>query len=49
MALWLRVLFLKGFIYFIYVSTLSLSSNTPEEGITDGCGCWELNSGPLKQ
>jgi hypothetical protein len=36
--------------------TLSLSSDTPEEGIrffTDGCeppcGCWELNSGPLEE
>ena len=37
----------------MYVSTLLLSSDTPEEGIpvTDGCeppcGCWELNSRPL--
>jgi hypothetical protein len=38
------------------VSTLLLSSDTPEEGIgsdTDGCeppcGCWELNSGPLEE
>jgi len=38
------------------MSTLSLSSDTPEEGvrsITDGCeppcGCWELNSGPLEE
>jgi hypothetical protein len=42
-------------IYFIYVSTLSLSSDTPEEGttITDGCeppcGCSELNSEPLEE
>jgi len=42
------------FFYFMYVSTLSLSSVTPEESIgshTDGWeppyGCWELNSGPL--
>ena len=40
----------------MYVSTLSLSSNTSEEAIgsiTDGCeppcGCWELNSGPLEK
>jgi hypothetical protein len=43
----------------MYVSTLSLSSDTPEEGIrsnysiTDGCeppcGCWELNSGLLEE
>ena len=39
------------------MSTLLLSSDTPEEGIrdpiTDGCeppcACWELNSGPLKE
>jgi len=38
------------------VSTLSLSSDTPEEGInpiTDACeppsGCWGLNSGPLEE
>jgi hypothetical protein len=38
------------------MSTLLLSSDTPEEGIdsiTDGCepscGCWELNSGPLEE
>ena len=36
----------------MYVNTLLLSSETPEEAsdpITDGCepqcGCWELNSG----
>jgi hypothetical protein len=40
----------------MYVSTLSLSSDTTEEAsdpITDGCeppcGCWELNSGPLEE
>ena len=41
----------------LYLSTLSLSSNTPEEGVisltTDGCeppcGCWELNSGPSEE
>ena len=43
----------------MYVSTLSHSSDTPEEGIrsqcpliTDGCeppcGCWKLNSGPKR-
>ena len=39
----------------MYVSTLSLSSDTPEPGaldpIADGCkppcGCWKLNSGHL--
>jgi hypothetical protein len=49
------------FFYFIYsfflmfVSTLSLSSDTPEEGVRSHyrcCepprGCWELNSGPLE-
>ena len=38
----------------MYISTLLLSSDTPEEGVgfplhTDGCdppcGCWELSSG----
>jgi hypothetical protein len=31
----------------MYVSTLSLSSDTPEEGIGSHyrCDCWELNSG----
>jgi hypothetical protein len=37
----------------MYMSTLSLSSDTPEEYITDGCeppcGCWELNSEPLEE
>jgi hypothetical protein len=40
----------------MYMSTLLLSSHTPEEGIrshSDGCeppcGCWELNSGPLEE
>jgi hypothetical protein len=39
----------------MYMSTLSLSSDTSEKGIrsiTDGCeppcGYWELNSGPLE-
>jgi hypothetical protein len=43
-------------IYFMYVGTLSPSSDTPEEAldpITHGCeppcGCWELNSGPLEE
>jgi hypothetical protein len=51
----LLVVFLLAYL-FMYVSTLSLSSDTPEEGtdpITDGCepscGCWELNSGPLEE
>ena len=49
-------LFKDIFIYFMYMSTLSLSSDTPEvalDAITDGCeplcGCWELNSGPLDE
>jgi hypothetical protein len=40
----------------MYVNTMQLSSDTPEEGIdliTDGCeppcGCWELNSGSLEE
>ena len=43
-------------LFFIYMSTLYLSSDTPEEGIrshTDGCepscGSWELNSGSLEE
>jgi hypothetical protein len=35
------------------MSTLSLSSDTPEEGTRSHCeppcGCWELNSGPLEE
>jgi hypothetical protein len=45
--------FFLRFIYFMYVHTLSQSSDTPEGGITDGCKlpccCWELNSGPLEE
>jgi hypothetical protein len=45
------------FVHLLYVRTLLLSSDSPEEGrgshITDGCeppcGCWELNSGPLEE
>ena len=40
----------------MYMRTLSLSSYTPEEGISpiingceSSCGCWELNSGPLEE
>ena len=40
----------------MYVSTLSMSSATPERApdlIRDSCeppcGCWELNSGPLEE
>jgi hypothetical protein len=48
-----RVVFFLRLIYFMYVSTFSLSSNTPEEGITYGCeppcDCWELKSGPLEE
>ena len=45
--------FLKIYLL-IYVSTLQLSSDTPEDCIlTDGCeppcGCWELNSRPLEE
>jgi hypothetical protein len=36
---------------YLFMSTLYLTSDTPEEG--DGheslCGCWELNSGPLEE
>ena len=44
--------FIYLFIYLMYVSTLLLSSDTPEEGIISHysceppCGCWELNLGP---
>jgi hypothetical protein len=34
------------------MSTLLLSSDTPEEGIRSPlqiAGCWELNSGPLEE
>jgi hypothetical protein len=52
----ITIFFLKK-VYLFYVSTLLLSSGTPEEStsdlITDGCeppcGCWELNSGPLEE
>jgi hypothetical protein len=44
---------LKNIFNFLFMNTLQLSSDTPEEGLTDGCespcGCWELNSGPLKE
>lgn len=36
----------------MHVSALLLSLDTPEEdigSITDGCGCWDLNSGPLEE
>ena len=37
----------------MYMNTLWLSSETPEEGIRSHCeplrGCWELNSGPLEE
>jgi hypothetical protein len=43
--------FIHSFIHSLYVSTLYLSSDTPERAsyfITDGCEppCWDLNSGP---
>jgi hypothetical protein len=44
------------FIHFMFMSTVKLPLDTPEEGIiciTDGCeppcGCWELNSEPLEE
>jgi hypothetical protein len=42
------------FIYLMYVSTLLLSSDTPEGGIRSHyhelpCGYWELNSGALEE
>ena len=40
----------------MFVTTLSLSSDTPEEaigthyrGCEPPCGCWELNSGTLEE
>jgi hypothetical protein len=43
------LIFLKVYLL-LYVSTLLLPSDTPEDPITDGCeppcGCWDLNSGP---
>jgi hypothetical protein len=35
----------------MYMSTLYLSSDTPEEGIRSQppCGCWELYWGPLEK
>jgi hypothetical protein len=47
-------------IYFMYMSTSLLSSDTPREGIIGSyysisggceppCGCWELNSGSLEE
>ena len=36
----------------MHVSALLLSLDTPEEdigSITDGCGCWDLNLGPLEE
>ena len=49
----LKVFFLKIYLL-IYVSTLLLSSDTPEEDlVADGCeppcGCWDLNFGPLEE
>jgi hypothetical protein len=49
--------FFFRFIYLLYVRTLYLSSDTPEEGVRyhyrDGCeppcGCWDLNSGPSEE
>jgi hypothetical protein len=52
---WTMYFFLR-FIYFMYMSILLLSSDTPEEGIRSHyrcceppCGCWELNSGLLEE
>ena len=48
--------FLNIFIYFMNVSILLISSDTPKEGIGSHyrwllapCGCWELNSGPSEE
>jgi len=47
--------FLKDIFIFMYMSTLQLSSDTPEEGIGSHYGCeppcghWDLNSGPLEE
>ena len=50
------ILFYFILFYLLYVSTLQLSSDTPEEGIRfrygwcePPCGCWDLNSGPLEE
>jgi hypothetical protein len=47
-ALSFIILFLKRFIYLLYVSTQTLQKRASDP-ITDGCeppcGCWELNSG----
>jgi hypothetical protein len=51
------VYFFLKFIYLLYVSTLLLSSDTPEEQVADlimvgcepPCGCWDSNSGPLEE
>jgi hypothetical protein len=49
---------LRFIIYFMYMSTLSMSSDTPEEGIGSHYRwllngyeeiCWDLNSGPLEE
>jgi hypothetical protein len=44
---------LKYIFFYFYMSTLSLSSDTPEESIRSHykppCGCWELNSGTLEE
>jgi hypothetical protein len=52
----LKSYFKDLFIYFMYMSTLLLSSDTPERAsdpITDDCephyGCLVLNSGPLEE
>jgi len=46
-------IFFKSTYLSIYITTLSLSSDTQEEGIRSHyeppCGCWELNSGPLEE
>jgi hypothetical protein len=50
------LVFIFRIIYFMYTSTLLLSSDTSEEGIRSHykcceppCSCWELNSGPLEE
>jgi hypothetical protein len=56
LSLPLSLLNIYLFIYLMYVSTLLLTSDTPEEGIRSHyrcceppCGCWEVNSGPLEE
>ena len=53
----IKIWIFKRFMYILYMNVLSLSPDTPEEGIwshyrwlwASPCGCWELNSGPLEE